>query len=135
MPRKKSNKPKSIRNVSFRKQNAFILFSGHYYVMRRKKEKIRRSKAVKLAAAEWKYKMSNEQKMGWFQLYNERKLMDKIGNDGILLNSKNFELIASTFNSPFIIEPHSLMAGAVETDDDKCSKLFNEIINTEMLAN
>lgn len=132
MPRKKSNKPKSM---SFRKQNAFILFSGHYYVMRRKKEKIRRSKAVKLAAAEWKYKMSNEQKMFWFKLYNERKLVDKIGNDGILLNSKNLELIESTFNSPFIIEPHSLMAGAVETDDDKCSKLFNEIINPEMLAN
>ena len=57
--------------------------------MRRKNEKIRRSNAVKLAADEWKYKLSKEQKMEWFQLSNERMLMDKIGNDGILLNSKN----------------------------------------------
>lgn len=143
MLRKKSNKP--ISKIPFRKQNAFILFSGYYYDMLCETEKIERSKAIKLAAAEWKDNMSNEQKRFWYQLANEGKLINKIGNDGTLLNSKNFELITSTFNTPFIIEPQSLMAGAVEgkevlnrniyeTDDDKCSKLFYEFINTEMLA-
>lgn len=143
MPRQKSNK--LVGKISS-KQNAFILFSKDYCEIRCEIEKIERSKAIKLAAAEWKDKMSNEQKRFWFHLYNEKKLMNKIEkDDSISLNSKNFELITSTFNSPFIIEPESLMVGArtekevlnreiYETDDEKCSKLFYEIINTKMLA-
>jgi hypothetical protein len=132
MPPRRNNKSKS---------NPFILFANNYCDIHRENERLERRKAIKLASTVWKDNMTNEEKNKYFRLHNEIKIMNEIKKGDIKLNSNNFELIKSTFNTQFIIEPLSLMVGPVEkevlnreTDDDEFDKLFYELINLEMCS-
>src|SRR5436305_3242675 len=96
-------------NESFR--NPFILYSIEYCNERCKSENITRSKANKDAATEWNDVLTVEQKNRWYRLFNEKKLLEKIEKNRDLLISSNVDLMKSTYNSPFIIEHQTLMAG------------------------
>ncbi|CAB4495528.1 unnamed protein product [Rhizophagus irregularis] len=82
--------------------------------------------------------------------------MSMVERDMTLLNKSNFDLIKLTSNSPFIIEPKSLMAGVVmerlatrqivtnrntddggdggDVNDEEYTEIFNEFIDQNMVA-
>jgi hypothetical protein len=85
-------------------------------------------------------RMTDQQKIPWFRICNEKTLLNKIERDRTLLNESNIELIRSTRESQFIIEPECLMAGLafnrdiLEADYDY-EKFFEEVINPDMICN
>ncbi|RGB34712.1 hypothetical protein C1646_701113 [Rhizophagus diaphanus] len=93
-------------------QNAFLCFAELYRDVLCETERIERPLAMELASRVWA-DMTDEEKIPWFRLHNEKKLMSMIERDMTLLDESNFDLIMSTFYSPFIIEPKSLMTGMV----------------------
>lgn len=149
MPRQK--KVKSAKKMS---QNAFLCFSEAYFDVHCEARKIKRTLAMELASNEWA-NMNDTQKNPWFRLYNEKKLMSMIEKDRTLLNKSNFELIMSTSNTSFIIEPSSLIAGIVmerlatmqidsnrgilntddggDNNDEEYVEIFNEFIDQGMV--
>lgn len=113
-----------------KEQNAFFLFAEKFYKVLNEEEKIQRPEAMKKAGIKWEKGMTNEEKIPWYKLFYNRKLLKKIEKDNIPLDSTKFELITSTYNSPFVIEPLSLMV----TEIDECTKLFNEFINFDCIS-
>ncbi|GBB87141.1 hypothetical protein RclHR1_01360012 [Rhizophagus clarus] len=132
-------KKKSIRRKTPKEENVFLLYSKKHCDMRRKEAgKIDLGSEMKAASEKWK-KMKDEQKIPWYQSHNQIKLLNKIEKDLGLLTRSNFDLIKSTFNTPFIIEFESLMAGATmekrtSNNTDLLERLFEEIINEDMLS-
>uniref|UniRef100_U9TZA1 Uncharacterized protein n=1 Tax=Rhizophagus irregularis (strain DAOM 181602 / DAOM 197198 / MUCL 43194) TaxID=747089 RepID=U9TZA1_RHIID len=136
-------------------QNAFLCFAEIYRDVLCETERIERTLAMELASPVWA-KMKDEEKIPWFRLHNEKKLMSMVERDMTLLNKSNFELIKLTSNSPFIIEPKSLMAGVVmerlatrqivtnrntddggdggDVNDEEYTEIFNEFIDQNMVA-
>lgn len=122
-------------------ENAYIHFSKVYY-------RTREPNCSTSASYEWA-KMKNPQKIPWYKIQHEKILMNIIKKDKKLLNKSNYELIVSTFNSPFVIEKESLMAGVAmeklankklvsngnvpQTDDgdEDYLKLLKEFINLD----
>ncbi|CAB5216905.1 uncharacterized protein OCT59_024296 [Rhizophagus irregularis] len=136
-------------------QNAFLCFAEIYRDVLCETERIERPLAMELASRVWA-KMKDEEKIPWFRLHNEKKLMSMVERDMTLLNKSNFDLIKLTSNSPFIIEPKSLMAGVVmerlatrqivtnrntddggdggDVNDEEYTEIFNEFIDQNMVA-
>ncbi|CAB4388146.1 unnamed protein product [Rhizophagus irregularis] len=136
-------------------QNAFVCFAEIYRDVLCETERIERPLAMELASRVWA-KMKDEEKIPWFRLHNEKKLMSMVERDMTLLNKSNFDLIKLTSNSPFIIEPKSLMAGMVmerlatrqivtnrntddggdggDVNDEEYTEIFNEFIDQNKVA-
>ncbi|CAB4438066.1 unnamed protein product [Rhizophagus irregularis] len=139
-------------------QNAFLCFAEIYRDVLCETERIERPLAMELASRVWA-KMKDEEKIPWFRLHNEKKLMSMVERDMTLLTKSNFDLIKLTSNSPFIIEPKSLMAGMVmerlatrqivtnrntddggdggdggDVNDEEYTEIFNEFIDQNMVA-
>ncbi|EXX69454.1 hypothetical protein RirG_095910 [Rhizophagus irregularis DAOM 197198w] len=136
-------------------QNAFLCFAEIYRDVLCETERIERPLAMELASRVWA-KMKDEEKIPWFRLHNEKKLMSMVERDMTLLNKSNFDLIKLTSNSPFIIEPKSLMAGGGmgrmgtrknvtnrntddggdggDVNDEEYTEIFNEFIDQNMVA-
>ncbi|CAB4398008.1 unnamed protein product [Rhizophagus irregularis] len=119
--------------------NAYIHFSKEFY-------RGRDTNSTTKAADLWN-NMPQDQKFQWYKLQNLRKLMNIIKKNKKLLNKSSYELIVSTlnsFDSPFIIEPESLMAGlAMEMlamkkngdipndEDEDYAKILEEFIHLD----
>lgn len=119
--------------------NVYIHYSKEFY-------RVRDTNSTTTAADSWN-NMPQDQKFQWYKLQNLRKLMNIIKKNKKLLNKSSYELIVSTLNSPdspFIIEPESLMAGlAMEMlamkkngdipndDDEDYEKILEEFIHLD----
>ncbi|RIA80632.1 hypothetical protein C1645_866420 [Glomus cerebriforme] len=102
---------KSIKNKRPKVENPWILFSNTFYSILSEKTKIKRQDAMKLASIEWN-KLTDLERIPWYRLFNEKKLLRKIEENSQLINSTSLspELMKPSYDNPFIIEDFSIMS-------------------------